>query len=179
MFALGTFIAVVSLVRLIIFLQIPIGTSGDVTYNFREIIIWSIVEINIGLTCACLPSLKPVLSMLGLNKLFSSNGSRPSNVKSPGPSSNFPSHRGTGASSRVRKNKANHGLFSTLAGLTKIESDESVHKIMGDSHGKNNVEIEMSRLSNDSSQRNAPQGGISVQKDWSVFVDERTTHDRV
>lgn len=177
MFALGTFIAVVSLVRLIIFLQIPIATSGDVTYNFREIIVWSIVEINIGLTCACLPSLKPVLTMIGLNKLFSFTSSRPSNARSPGPSSNFPSAgMGTEGSSRPRKKGATGGLFSTLAGLTKLDSEEDGFKIMDNdsSHGKNNIEIELSRISNDSSQKNtAAAGGISVQRDWSVFVDEK------
>jgi hypothetical protein len=39
MFALGTFILVVSLVRLIVFLQIPLSTAGDATYNFRETIV--------------------------------------------------------------------------------------------------------------------------------------------
>ncbi|KAF1830495.1 hypothetical protein BDW02DRAFT_572956 [Decorospora gaudefroyi] len=184
MFALGTFIAVVSLVRLIIFLQIPIATQGDATYNFREIIVWSIVEINIGLTCACLPSLKPALSMIGITKLFSFNGSRPSNVQSPGPSSGFPSRNGgyetpggSKPSTRPRKKGATGGLFSTLAGISKIDvedQEEDEFKIVEDNvRGKNNVEIELGRVSDDSGQRRGQEGGINVQRNWSVLVDER------
>lgn len=176
-FALGTFIAVVSLVRLIIFIQIPIGTQGDLTYNFREIIVWSIVELNIGLTCACLPSLKPAFDMIGLGKLFSFTSSRPSNGKSRGPSSNLPS-LGMGTvgsrSTGPRKKGPTGGLFSTLASLNKTDSVDEFRIIDNESaHGKQNDGIEMSRLSNDSSQRNTPSNsGIIVQRDWSVFMDE-------
>ncbi|EDU51282.1 conserved hypothetical protein [Pyrenophora tritici-repentis Pt-1C-BFP] len=177
MFALGTFIAVVSLVRLIIFLQIPIATQGDVTYNFREIIVWSIVEINIGLTCACLPSLKPAFQMIGLNRLFSFSSSRPSEMRTPGASGvsggldDFSNPKmGSG---RPRKKGATGGLFSTLAGMSRMEDEEEC-KFVDDNMGKNNVEIEMGRVSGDSGQR-TQSGGISVQKNWSVLVDERKT----
>lgn len=176
MFALGTFIAVVSLVRLIIFLQIPIGTAGDVTYNFREIIVWSVVEINIGLTCACLPSLKPALSMIGITKLFSFNTSRPSNMVSPGPNG-FPSSGGYDSElskqSRPRKKGATGGMFSTLAGMSRMEEEDDEFKIIdGPNAGKNNVEIELGRISDDSGQRHG-MNGINVQKNWSVFAEER------
>jgi hypothetical protein len=170
MFALGTFIAVVSLVRLIIFLQIPIATQGDVTYNFREIIVWSIVEVNIGLACACLPSLKPVFQAVGLNKLFSFSSSRPSDVESPGPSHQFAS--GNSSGSRPRKKGATGGLFSTLAGISRMEDEEET-KFVNEDMGKSNVDIELARVSEDSEQRTATTGGIKVQKNWSVLVDER------
>jgi hypothetical protein len=181
MFALGFFIAVVSLVRLIIFLNIPISTQGDATYNFREIIVWSIVEINIGLTCACLPSLKPALTMIGVTKLFSfSNGSRPSGARTPGPflSTGPESHGGLDSkSSRPRKKGATGGLFSTLAGISRMEEEDDEFKMVPDDseRGKHNVEIELNRVSDDSGQRNQSEGlnGIQVQKNWSVFVDER------
>jgi hypothetical protein len=179
MFALGTFIAVVSLVRLIIFLQIPLATQGDATYNFREVIVWSIVEVNVGLTCACLPSLKPIFSMLGMGRLFSRNGSRPSGMKSPGLDSVLPMNDQSGASkaSRPRKRGATGGMFSTLAGISRIEDEEDDEfKMMeGNARGKNNVEIELNRVSDDDSQRRVGElNGISVQKNWSVFAEERT-----
>jgi hypothetical protein len=178
MFALGTFIAVVSLVRLIIFLNIPISTQGDATYNFREIIVWSIVEINIGLTCACLPSLKPALSMIGVTKIFSFNSSRPSGARTPGAYPSEPnSHGGLDSkSSRPRKKGATGGLFSTLAGISRMEEEDDEFKMVPDdsARGKHNVEIELNRVSDDSGQRHPSQGlnGISVQKNWSVFVDD-------
>lgn len=170
MFALGTFIAVVSLVRLIIFLQIPIATQGDVTYNFREIILWSIVEVNIGLACACLPSLKPVFQAVGLNKLFSFSSSRPSDVESRGAAHQFAS--GGSSGSRPRKKGATGGLFSTLAGISRMDDEEEETKFVNEDLGKNNVDIELARVSEDSEQRTAA-GGINVQKNWSVLVDER------
>jgi hypothetical protein len=180
MFALGTFIAIVSLVRLIIFLQIPISGQVDPTYNFREIIVWSIVEVNIGLTCACLPSLKPAFRWIGLDRLFSFASSRPSDMRSPGPSSHGamddygsnPKNSG-----RPRKKGATGGLFSTLAGMSRLEDEEEFKFVGDDRQGKHNVEIEMGRVSDDSAQRTAT-GGISVQKNWSVLVDERKMDHR-
>ncbi|PVH94267.1 hypothetical protein DM02DRAFT_197254 [Periconia macrospinosa] len=185
MFALGIFICVVSLVRLIIFLNIPITTAGDVTYNFREIIVWSIVEVNIGLTCACLPSLKPALAMLGLNKLFFSlNNSRPSNAKTPEPG--LSEGLGSEGSRRPRKKGSTGGMFSSLAGLTKLGSEEDGFTIMDNEseRARQGTNIELTRISNDSdsqrSRSNARHGGgvsgmngITVQKDWSVLVDEK------
>ncbi|KAI3317652.1 hypothetical protein HD806DRAFT_514294 [Xylariaceae sp. AK1471] len=62
-FALGIFTSVVSIIRLIIFYGVP-PNDQDRTYSLRDIILWSIVEINIGLTCACLPSMRPLLRLL-------------------------------------------------------------------------------------------------------------------
>ncbi|KAH9869189.1 hypothetical protein IAQ61_006394 [Plenodomus lingam] len=174
MFILGTFIAVVSLVRLIIFLSIPIATSGDVTFNFREIIVWSIVEINVGLICACMPSLKPAFAAIGLNRLFTFNGSRNSDNKSPGPSSGYQSS-GFGGSNkpRPRKKGSTGGLFSTIGGLTKSDSEEEL-KTVDTGYGKNQTDIVMTRLSDDSTapaQGPSPNEGISVQRDWSVYID--------
>jgi hypothetical protein len=182
MFMLGIFIAIVSVIRLRIFLSIPIATSANVTYNFREVIVWSIVEINIGLTCACLPSLKPALGMLGLNKLFSfSTNSRPSNATpAPGHTGDRASILGQSQRSRGRKKGSTGGMFSTLAGLTKLDSDEDGLRMienerlrnggLGSSPGKSDVELEIrrSRDTEGSDNRDGIKGGITVQRDWSV-----------
>ncbi|KAF2108557.1 hypothetical protein BDV96DRAFT_587417 [Lophiotrema nucula] len=180
MFLLGIFISVVSMVRLAIFLKIPIATSANVTYNFRDIIVWSVVEINVGLACACLPSLKPAVAWLGLNKFFSFTNSRPTHA-TPGQSSNQPSFGKSGDSDRHhgRKKGSTGGLFSTLAGLTKIDSEEDGFHMMdrsNDNNGKDNSVIELGRISHESNNSGSKQpgktGGINVQKDWSVLVDE-------
>jgi hypothetical protein len=181
MFVLGTFIAVVSLVRLVIFLQIPIATSGDATYNFREIIVWSIVEVNVGLVCACLPSLKPAFALIGLNSLFSFTNSRVSDNKSPGPSSGYPSYgfgRSAGSeNSRPRKKGSTGGLFSTIGGLTRLDSEEEL-KIVDDVHGKSRTEIEMTPTGHDdrdNASMTTPNQGINVQTQWSVLVDKKNS----
>ena len=68
--------SVVSIVRFSIMMGLDL-TSSDVTFNFTKVVIWSIVEINCGLICACLPSLRPAIRLLGLSRMFgSSNHSR-------------------------------------------------------------------------------------------------------
>lgn len=71
MFSLGVFVSVVSIVRLSILMGLDL-TSPDVTYNLSQVFIWSLVEVNVGIICACLPSLRPAVRYLGFGKLFSS-----------------------------------------------------------------------------------------------------------
>ena len=178
MFMLGIFIAIVSVIRLRIFLSIPISQSANVTYNFREVIVWSIVEINIGLTCACLPSLKPAVGFLGLNKLFSFTNSRPSNATpAPGHTDERPSNFEQSNRSRGRKKGSTGGMFSTLAGLTKLDSEEDGFRMIeneaqrngGLGQGKNDVELDVRRSGDtDGSRDGKKAGGITVQRDWSV-----------
>ena len=80
-------------------------------------------------------------------------------------------------SGRPRKKGPTGGLFSTLAGISRVEDEEEFKFVEEDRHGKHNVEIEMGRVSDDSAQRTAT-GGISVQKNWSVLVDERRVDHR-
>jgi hypothetical protein len=178
MFVLGTFIAVVSLVRLIIFLQIPIATSGDATYNFREIIVWSIVEVNIGLVCACLPSLKPAFALIGLSGLFSFSSSRASNNQSKEPIGSYPQYgRSTDSQSRPRKKGSTGGLFSTIGGLSRLDSEEEL-KIVDDSHGKNHSEVEMMPIGHhdrDNASTTHSNQGINVQTQWSVLVNNKNS----
>jgi hypothetical protein len=177
MFVLGTFIAVVSLVRLIIFLNIPISTSGDLTYNFREVIVWSIVEVNIGLVCACLPSMKPAFAFIGLSGLFSSGNSRDTGSKEPKLSNSYPSYGygdSSGSKSRPRKKGSTGGMFSTIGGLTRLDSEEEL-KIVDANHGTSHTEIEMTPvgpLDRENASTRTPEG-ICVQKEYSVFTDRR------
>lgn len=167
MFTLGFFICIVSIIRLTIVMSIRTD-DRNVTYNLRDFMLWSTVEINIGLVCACLPSMRPLLQIIGLSRLFSTGRGTSEPSGPTGNSSSYPLSRTEG--SRPRKNGG--GLFSTLARLSKIDSDEDQFQMIDDisgRQGKNKVEIGASRTSNetDSESRTA---AISVQKDWSVLV---------
>lgn len=182
MFILGTFIAIVSLVRLIVFLQIPINTSGDVTFNFRQIILWTILELNVGLTCACLPSLKPAFGLIGLSKIFSFGGSRVSDVRSPGPHNGHPSHRfgsiGESRKHQPRKKGSTGGLFSTIGGRTRLDSEEDL-EILNDGQGKKEPGIKMMQLSDNSETDKREMSndmGINVERRWSISVDKRSNN---
>ncbi|KAK8038668.1 hypothetical protein PG993_007079 [Apiospora rasikravindrae] len=55
-------VTVVSIIRLRLLIHLDLE-SPDITYNFVTSWIWSVIEVNIGIVCACLPSLKPLLSL--------------------------------------------------------------------------------------------------------------------
>ncbi|KAK1951970.1 hypothetical protein LY78DRAFT_731711 [Colletotrichum sublineola] len=73
-FLLGTFVTIISMVRLKTILAVDLK-SPDITWNFCDTIIWTNVEANIAIVCACLPSLKPLLS-LAIDGTMSSSKSK-------------------------------------------------------------------------------------------------------
>ncbi|PTB57382.1 hypothetical protein M431DRAFT_78619 [Trichoderma harzianum CBS 226.95] len=96
-FTLGIFVAVVDVVRIYYLQQaiadVPTGITSDPTsrfggqsdfaYNASLALMWSAVEVNVGTTCACIPTLKPLVlrllpSMLYNPKNKNGNGTRAS-----------------------------------------------------------------------------------------------------
>ncbi|ETR99000.1 fucose permease [Trichoderma reesei RUT C-30] len=94
-FTLGVFVAVVDVVRVYYLQQaitdVPTGITSDPSsrfggqadfaYNASLALMWSAVEVNVGTTCACIPTLKPLVLRLLPAMLYKSkdnNGSRPS-----------------------------------------------------------------------------------------------------
>ncbi|EFQ33760.1 CFEM domain-containing protein [Colletotrichum graminicola] len=72
MFSLGIFVTIVSVIRLrslILF-----ANSQNITWDYTEAAWWSTVEIDVGIICACLPSLRSLFIALGVKKLGSTNG---------------------------------------------------------------------------------------------------------
>lgn len=174
MFALGFFICIVSIIRLTIVMSIRTDDL-NVTYNLRDFMLWSTVEINIGLVCACLPSMRPMLQIIGLSRLFSTGRGTSEPTGPTGNSSSYPLSRTEG--SRPRKKG---GIFSTLAGLSKIDSDEDGLQMIDDisgRQGKSKAEINASRTSNETDNESRAVA-ISVQKDWSVLVGGESSRRR-
>ncbi|KAL7782516.1 hypothetical protein V8C37DRAFT_397865 [Trichoderma ceciliae] len=58
-FFLGGFVCVAGVVRIYFLLQM--FKSADLTWNMSQAFIWSTVEPNIGIVCACLPTLRPIM----------------------------------------------------------------------------------------------------------------------
>ncbi|KAH8660200.1 putative integral membrane protein [Xylariales sp. PMI_506] len=59
MFCLGTFVTVVSIIRLSALVQFR--GSSNLTWDYCDVSLWSSVEITMGIICACLPSMRVVL----------------------------------------------------------------------------------------------------------------------
>lgn len=87
-FTLGIFVTIVDVVR-IYYLQQAIGESpittgsdggirfggqGDFAFNASYALMWSAVEVNVGMTCACIPTLKPLILKLLPSMLYDPDG---------------------------------------------------------------------------------------------------------
>ncbi|KAH7149702.1 major facilitator superfamily domain-containing protein [Dactylonectria estremocensis] len=96
-FTVGIFVAVVDVVR-IYYLQQAItdtptgsvsgsqsrfGGQADFAWNASLSLMWSAVEVNVGMTCACVPTLKPLVLKLLPSMLYDPNGTRSSSSKGP------------------------------------------------------------------------------------------------
>ncbi|KAH8900355.1 putative PTH11-type G-protein coupled receptor protein [Thozetella sp. PMI_491] len=62
MFFVGTFITVVSIIRLQYI--VDLGSSTNPTFDQADVSIWSTVEINVGIICTCMPTLRLFLVRL-------------------------------------------------------------------------------------------------------------------
>ncbi|KAM0466820.1 hypothetical protein ACHAPV_000329 [Trichoderma viride] len=63
MFCIGAFVAVVSILRLRSLIKFG-SDSINPTWDFFDVSVWSVVEINVGLICVCLPSFRVLLVRL-------------------------------------------------------------------------------------------------------------------
>ncbi|EKD15174.1 hypothetical protein MBM_06390 [Drepanopeziza brunnea f. sp. 'multigermtubi' MB_m1] len=72
-FALGGFVCIVSALRLQ--RLYVVSKSDDLPYDNAATAIWSAVEVNTAIVCACMPSMKPVVSRL-FPRLLSTNRSK-------------------------------------------------------------------------------------------------------
>ncbi|ORY01680.1 hypothetical protein BCR34DRAFT_91515 [Clohesyomyces aquaticus] len=63
MFSVGSFVTVVSIVRLRALVHF--AKTSNITWDYLEASLWSVIEVYVGIVCACMPSLR-----LGLQRLF-------------------------------------------------------------------------------------------------------------
>ncbi|KAL1981889.1 hypothetical protein VTN96DRAFT_2018 [Rasamsonia emersonii] len=73
-FAVGGFVCITSIIRLVS-LKV-IADSSDPTYDNVGAATWSSIECNTGIICACLPTLRPLISRILPRFLSSLSGSR-------------------------------------------------------------------------------------------------------
>lgn len=70
MFGVGFFVSLVAIIRLQYILHF--AQSSNVTMDFVDIGIWSTIEVNVGIICACMPAMRSLLSRV-LPKAFGSS----------------------------------------------------------------------------------------------------------
>ncbi|KUJ15944.1 MFS general substrate transporter [Mollisia scopiformis] len=72
-FALGVFVTIVDVIRIYYLQQAvdnqvvahqQLGTGTDFAWNASTALMWSAVEVNVGIICACIPTLKPLIKRI-------------------------------------------------------------------------------------------------------------------
>ena len=110
MFFVGTFVTVVSALRL--HSLVLFAASSNPTWDQTEVIRWSNIEINIGIICACLPTLRVILVRMFPSILGSTRGTTQTNYAKYGSRSQG---MGAGASVlRSRKQNSSTGDANTI-----------------------------------------------------------------
>lgn len=170
---LGCFVNVVSIVRLCILMSLNLSSS-DVTFNFSEVVIWSVVEVNCGLICACLPSLRPAFTRLGFGRIFGGSSHTPSPSQGMGPSGvggvDSGALRPYGSASWKGR-----GLFSVSVAESGTyrgrEDEEDSYEMIKQAHqeqGQTTTSVEPAR-SSVSEERSAEEpAGIEVKRHWAI-----------
>ncbi|KAL8872930.1 MAG: hypothetical protein Q9174_001533 [Haloplaca sp. 1 TL-2023] len=90
-FILGIFVIGVSIARFTFIINLDL-VSPDITWNFVNVQIWTGVEAHVGIICACLPSLRPLLNLVLFGSIDRSHRSSPSGRKTSGGLVNRPQH---------------------------------------------------------------------------------------
>ncbi|EKG21123.1 hypothetical protein MPH_01542 [Macrophomina phaseolina MS6] len=112
-FAIGGFGCVVSLIRLHALVQLkPYVASGDLSFENVNTAMWSVVEVHICIICACLPSLRPVLTRFLALTGFGRSSIHSNAGKSPSPGNNLALYYSSPAHQEQRREAASLSILS-------------------------------------------------------------------
>ena len=165
--------AIVSIIRLRVLVTQDLS-NPDVTYYMTDVLMWTNVEINVGLLCACLPSLRPIITFLRTGSLFS--------AATPSEGSCIP-----GTPGMQSKNRGPKRLFTVPRSTTcrtNSDDEKSIVKtttedrkmvrgvgISQDAWGKSHTDVEVSMDDLGGRKNSDRYGRINVTTDWSVQFD--------
>ncbi|KAE8377969.1 hypothetical protein BDV26DRAFT_304708 [Aspergillus bertholletiae] len=151
-FGMGSFCCVIAILRIVT--MMPYIHSNDFTHFKVTLANWCMIEINVGIICACLPTMRPLLARC-FPRVFSSIDR-----------SNNKNYKGSGGSYALKPRKKVHNWdhLTTLQGtqLTtqdpgRLQNSESVQELVK------------------SDEQTEPQG-IMTSKDYSVTYTRDNSH---
>ncbi|CAK1364935.1 hypothetical protein CB0940_08572 [Cercospora beticola] len=150
-FALAGFVVIISILRVPSI--VTLWKTTDITYVNPMVMVWSDIEINIGLICACLPTLRCLFPKIfrSMTSGRSTDGSNKLGTGGSGAAATFESRNGGGDGSvtfnsgsrkdrRSRRASGMHanGGMGSFGGKYSVRSDEKKHVVL-----ENVEEIEM------------------------------------
>ncbi|KAF3008299.1 hypothetical protein E8E14_005381 [Neopestalotiopsis sp. 37M] len=132
MFAVGTFVTIVSILRLQWLLVF--AKTTNVTQDFVPVGVWSTVETSVGIICACMPAMRSLFATL-LPKVFGTTHQKSQYPTGNSTSGNDKSTNDKSISSRI-KVKSEFVITSRTKGhdegsfveLTPLDSDDEQHR---------------------------------------------------
>ncbi|KAJ1323237.1 hypothetical protein MN608_11383 [Microdochium nivale] len=182
LFSMGVIICIVGILRIYYLSQLSVG--GDFLWNGIPIWICSTLEVNLGVVCACLTSVKPVMAIL-FPKIFGSSQKSHSNSRS------YAQHYGQ-RSGRARTARTQSFAFEQLSSAQRdgrSNKNRTVHQehLASKSDGfqmadgrhldhepqlNNNVWVSISNDKGDDQQR-VPPNAIGVSREVTVNNEGR------
>ncbi|AEO53770.1 hypothetical protein MYCTH_2295555 [Thermothelomyces thermophilus ATCC 42464] len=137
-FALGFFVCIISIVRLVTLIDITRSRSLDAVYTGTNLVYWTTVEVNASITCACIMTLKPLIQRVFPQLLSPSKGVRePPTLQwitpiehdgdNDGDNNDYDDHRREGMQRIHDDNNCRHPHYATAGPLTRRESHTSAH----------------------------------------------------
>ncbi|KAL9014999.1 MAG: hypothetical protein Q9173_000376 [Seirophora scorigena] len=172
-FGMGLFVCIVSILRLIFLVSV---SYTDITWTVTDPLLWSMLEPCVGVSCACIPLMRPLLSRAfpdrlsrRANKYGEFKDRSPEN--SNGSSNNSNKKRFAGLKGGHRHvDDGTYPLTSTSGGTLGVTTNE----ISSVRNGNGKGEAEAFSLEDLEAQRGGayggrtPRDGISVKKEWRV-----------
>ncbi|KAF4451295.1 hypothetical protein F53441_5716 [Fusarium austroafricanum] len=128
MFSVGTFVTIVSAVRLQSLAAY--ATTSNVTQDYVEIGYWSTIEVPVGIICACMPAIRALFGLIFPKVFASTNRSRNSyaNIsRESKPLSHLQKQQGIGAQITIETEItrfSRHGDDSSVIELTRMGQEE-------------------------------------------------------
>ncbi|KAJ5024621.1 hypothetical protein PSV08DRAFT_366283 [Bipolaris maydis] len=122
MFSIGFLVTLVSIIRL--HALVNFAKSSNITYDFLDTSLWSLIEIYVGIICVCMPSLK-----LGLQFFY------PKILRSVVSTSRYTSSGQTGGNIAIQKSvQVTIGSYSTKPKTEEQGSTVELVEIVGDAN---------------------------------------------
>ncbi|KAM7196537.1 Major facilitator superfamily domain containing protein [Naviculisporaceae sp. PSN 640] len=152
-FAVGIFVTIVDVVRIYYLQQainiIPTGASNDPSaifgqsagfpWNASLSLMWSAVEVNVGITCACVPTLKPLIIKILPAMIMDPNSTQRSSTGLPA-SGSQQANTSTGSKTTDRRESAQTWTTTTVTNNTTTTSSRP--QAPGPAHLRNNEDQE-------------------------------------
>jgi hypothetical protein len=134
MFSLGIFVTIVSAIRLkslIVF-----ANSENITWDYNDAAWWSTVELDVGIVCACLPSLRSLFISMGVKVLGSTKGDSKGSSGSHGSSKNSTS-RGLSTTEKHGQSVPRRGDESDFIPLVEVNDGRGPSRAGSRAGGRN------------------------------------------